>query len=137
MELACRVLDPDRRDPRARIVASRGAVRVTARRLRIEAHALRARDPLPRGAIPSDDELRVEFADALAKKQRDELDRARAAAAPGELIEHATLNQIALDRVDLHARSQCSPSATEPFAYAFGRRSGLGNGLAHHAGFAA
>ncbi len=101
----------------------------------IDLHLVRARD-LPRGAIPSDDELRAEIADALDKKQLDELDRALDAADPGELIEHATLSQMSLDR-GIFTLDHQLVVGDELFAYPFRPENGLGNGLAHHAGFAA
>ena len=95
--------------------------------------------PVPSGllaeqlAIPDDDQLAAELADAIELKHRGDLERAVDALEPGEQLSHATLSQLALDR-EVFTLDDLFRAGDDLFAYQFRTEQGLGNALAGRTG---
>jgi hypothetical protein len=81
--------------------------------------------------LPPDQALLGEIDEALVKKRREDTDRALDASEPGELLEHAQLSQLALDR-EIFTLADLLRVGDDMFAYQFRTENGLGNGLAGH-----
>jgi len=96
-------------------------------------HALRIPESLP---VPPDTVLIEQLEDALDLRFRDEFDRFLDGRDPGELLEHATLTQTALDR-GIFGPDALRIVGDELFDYEFRPEQGLGNGLAGRPGIAA
>ena len=79
-------------------------------------------------AIPPDSELLQQIADAVDFRQREDFDRALDAVDPGELLEHATLTQAAIDR-GIFGPDALFVVGDELFEYEFRPGQGLGNAL--------
>jgi hypothetical protein len=90
-------------------------------------------DPLP---IPPDTVLLEQIGDALDLRLRDEFDRFLDGRDSGELLEHATLTQAALDR-GIFGPDALRIVGDELFDYEFRPDQGLGNGLAGRPGIPA
>ena len=94
------------------------------------AYALTLGEDLVRHAavVPPDSVLLEGIADAVDFRQREDFDRVLDAWEPGELLEHATLTQLAIDRgvFDLET---LFVAGDELFEYEFRPENGLGNGL--------
>ena len=88
----------------------------------------RAGDLLPALQLPSDSELAADLADAVDFRLRENFDRVHDAWDPGELLEHATLTQIALDR-GIFGKEALFAKGDELFEYEFRLEHGLGNRL--------
>jgi hypothetical protein len=86
--------------------------------------------------LPGDAELLDEIRAALDFRRRDDFDRFLDARDPGELLEHATLTQIALNR-GIFGPDDLFIFGDELFDYEFRRHQGLGNGLGARAGIRA
>jgi hypothetical protein len=81
---------------------------------------------LPETAIPDDGELLEQLEEAVELRRREDFDRMLDARDPGELIEHATLSEPALDRgVDIETLFVVGD---ELFGYAFRPENGWGSG---------
>ena len=78
--------------------------------------------------LPDDTTLAAEVHEALVKHQREQADRALDARDPGELLEHATVSQVALDR-GVMTNDDLLVLGDDMFAYQFRPENGLGNGL--------
>jgi mono/diheme cytochrome c family protein len=83
------------------------------------------RPPLP---LPADDQLAKDLADAIELRKREDFDRMHDAWDPGELFEHATYTQTALDHRML-GNDALFVFGDELFDYEFRRENGMGNGL--------
>lgn len=83
---------------------------------------------LPTLPLPSDNELARDLAEAVDFRQRETFDRVHDAWDPGELVEHATMTQIALDR-GIFGKDALFVVGDELFEYEFRPENGLGNGL--------
>jgi hypothetical protein len=87
--------------------------------------------PAAEVGLPDDRALAAEIEDALVRRRREELDRALDARDPGELLEHATTSQRALDR-GVFNLADLLRLGDDMFAYPFRPENGLGNGLGGH-----
>lgn len=87
-------------------------------------------------SLPSDDVIEQMRLDAIAVERLEDLDRALDAKEPGELLEHATLTQQALDR-GVFGPADLLRVGDTLFAYPFRPEQGLGNALAGRPGIAA
>lgn len=83
---------------------------------------------LPAVQLPSDSELAADLADAIDFRQRETFDRIHDAWDPGELVEHATMTQLAIDR-GIFGKDALFTVGDELFEYEFRPENGLGNGL--------
>jgi mono/diheme cytochrome c family protein len=79
--------------------------------------------------IPPDSEILDGLSAALDLRRRDDFDRALDAKDPGELLEHATLTQVAIDR-GIFGPDALFVVGDELFDYEFRPEQGLGNALA-------
>src|SRR5881409_826691 len=102
----------------------------------LQAHARRGEDPAPMGlaafatdntAIPDDTVLLQELEKAIELRRRETFDRVLDARDPGELIEHATLTEKALDRRILGIDA-LFVVGDELFGYLFRPENGWGSG---------
>jgi len=102
----------------------------------LQAHARRGEDPAPMGlaafatddtAIPDDTVLLQELEKAIELRRRETFDRVLDARDPGELIEHATLTDQALDR-RLLGIDALFIVGDELFGYLFRPENGWGSG---------
>lgn len=84
-------------------------------------------------AIPEDDVLAREIAAALDLRRHSEFERALDAKEQGELLEHATMSQITLDR-GIFGLDALFVVGDELFDYEFRPGQGLGNGLSNFVG---
>src|SRR2546427_4839094 len=104
--------------------------------LLIQAHARHGREAEPawsaafatdETAIPDDAVLLQELEKAVDLRRREDFDRMLDARDPGELVEHATLTEAALDRRKLGAHALFIVG-DELFGYLFRPENGWGNG---------
>lgn len=79
--------------------------------------------------IPDDEVLLGQIDDALETKSGSKFDRDFDAIDPGELIEHATFSQLAIDALN-PSPEDLFTKGDELFEYTFRLENGLGNGLA-------
>src|ERR1043166_2738026 len=102
----------------------------------LQAHARRGEDPAPMGlavfatddtTIPDDTVLLQELEKAIELRRRETFDRVLDARDPGELIEHATLTEKALDR-HLLGIDALFIVGDEMFGYLFRPENGWGSG---------
>jgi mono/diheme cytochrome c family protein len=87
----------------------------------------------PAPPLPADSELLDELRVAVDFRARDDFDRFLDARDPGELLEHATITQTALDR-GIFGLDDLFVIGDELFDYEFRPEQGLGNGLAGRVG---
>src|SRR5262245_8538087 len=78
-------------------------------------------------AIPDDDVLIAQLQKAIDLRRREDFDRMLDARDPGELLEHATLSEVALDR-NVLGPDVIFLVGDELFGYAFRPENGWGNG---------
>jgi len=83
--------------------------------------------------VPPDGVILEQLSEALELKLRDDFDRALDAVDPGELLEHATLTQTAVDR-GVFGLDALFVVGDELFDYEFRPEQGLGNALAGRLG---
>jgi len=102
----------------------------------LQAHARRGEDPAPMGlaafatddtALPEDTVLLQELQKAVDLRRREDFDRTLDARDPGELLEHATLTEAALDR-HLLGIDALFVVGDEMFGYLFRPENGWGSG---------
>ncbi|MCX5744075.1 MAG: hypothetical protein NT062_16420, partial [Proteobacteria bacterium] len=79
--------------------------------------------------LPDDRVVLTEIQEALGKHDRAQADRMLDAHDPGELVEHATVSQVALDR-GVMTSADLLRIGDDMFAYQFRPENGLGNGRA-------
>jgi len=128
---------PSARPTRLWAVAALGVAATLVGALFLEAHARRTEGSPPTtplgslsiadGAIPDDAVLLDELKHAVELRSREHFDRVLDARDPGELVEHATLPEPALDRKVLGIDTLFIVG-DELFGYAFRPENGWGNG---------